>query len=336
MRGKGGHVATFYDEWLAADAQIQEEFRRAPHVARDRDIPWARTRQDARVKLMISNEVGFATMGGNVLKAEIPVGWHTGKHVHGEESMHILQGRGFSIVDGQRFDWHKGSTIQIPYRAVHQHFNTGDEPALSISGMCFSLERFLRIARLEQLADCGPNDPAALAAFPPQASQYYENGPRAVIHLEDAPADDEFPGHNATEGSRNQHHYIKYLVAPENGFRATSVAVTHLWEEPAGTHSGRHKHLEAVVYAYEGRGRSDLNGVDEPWEAGDVLHVPPAMWEHEHYNDSDKSYWQLRIQFGIRFWFTDIWPQGYTSKRVHDESGRPIIAGPIERVRERF
>jgi gentisate 1,2-dioxygenase len=88
---------------------------------------------------MVANERGFPTMGTCVLKAEIPVGWHTGKHVHGEESIHILKGEGFSIVDGRRFNWHTGSTLQIPYRAVHQHFNIGNEPVLYLSAMCFPL-----------------------------------------------------------------------------------------------------------------------------------------------------------------------------------------------------
>lgn len=327
-------MVDFYEDWIDAHGQLQDEFHHAKHVARDRDIPWIKTRYDAKVKLMVDGNLGYATMGGNVLKAEIPVGWHTGKHAHGEESMHILRGEGFSIVDGQRFDWHKGTTLQIPYRAVHQHFNTGSEPAMYLAGMCFSLERFLKIAKMEHYQDCGPNDPAVLAEFPAQESEYYRDGPRAIIHLEDAPADYEFPGHNADPGSKNQHHYTKYLVAPENGFKATSVAVTHLWEEPAGTHSGKHSHLEAVVYAWQGRGRTDLNGIDEPWEEGDVLHVPPTMWEHMHYNDTDESYWQLRIQFGIRQWFEGIYP-GYKRKRIMDEEGRPIEAGPIERDRER-
>ena len=116
-------METFYDQWLAVGDQIQAEFRCSPMVARDREIGWVATRQDAKVKLMLSNDLGFPTMGGAVLKAEIPAGWHTGKHKHGEESIHILKGRGFSIVGGMRFDWHQGSTLQIPYRAEHQHFN---------------------------------------------------------------------------------------------------------------------------------------------------------------------------------------------------------------------
>lgn len=328
-------MGTFYDEWLAADGRIQEEFLRAPHVARDRGIPWVSTRQDAKVKLMLSDATGFATMGGDVLKGEIPAGWHTGRHRHGEESLHILEGEGFSIVDGQRFDWHKGSTIQIPYRAEHQHFNRGGGPAVYLSGMTFSMERFFRLASLEQLEDCGPSDPTVLARFPAQESQYYRDGARAVIHLEDAPTDEEFPGHNAVDASRNQHHSIKYLVQPQNGFRATTVAIPALWEELAGTHSGRHKHLEAVVYGWKGRGYSELEGHIEPWEEGDVLHVPPAMWEHEHYNETSESYWQLQIRFGIRIWWQEVWPAGYGPQRILDDAGKPITAGQIERIRER-
>ena len=62
-------MGTFYDEWLAAGERIQEEFRRSPMIAHDRNIPWVRTRQDAKVKLMVANELGFPTMGGCVLKA---------------------------------------------------------------------------------------------------------------------------------------------------------------------------------------------------------------------------------------------------------------------------
>ena len=125
---------TFYDEWLATPDKIHDELEDCRLVSRDKDIPWVSTPQDAKVKLMVANQLGFATMGSNVIKAEIPVGWHTGKHRHGEESMHILDGEGFSIIDGQRFGWHKSSTLQIPFWAEHQHFNTGEVPVVMLSG----------------------------------------------------------------------------------------------------------------------------------------------------------------------------------------------------------
>jgi gentisate 1,2-dioxygenase len=328
-------MPTFYDDWLAAGDRGEQEMRQTMFIARDRDIPWERTRQDAKVKLMVANRLGYKTMGSNVLKAEIPVGWHTGKHAHGEESIYFLSGQGFSVVDDQRFDWHAGTVLQIPYRAPHQHFNTGSEPAQYLSGMIFDLETFVRLGAVIQYEDCGPNDPAVLAAIPAQESEYYTNGDRAIIHLEDAPMDPELNYQGRIAAVTNQHDKVWYLAVPGNGFRNASVLMTQVWEEGPYHHSGRHKHLEAVVYALEGEGYSEMLGERHYWEAGDVLYVPPSMWEHEHYNDNPNPVRQLRIQFGIRFWFTGIWPQGYTSQRIYDAEGKPIEAGMIERHRER-
>src|SRR5687768_13190664 len=143
-------MQNYYDDWLGAGAEIDAHMLRSPMVARDREIPWVRTRQDAKSKLMVARSLGFPTMGSNVLKGEIPVGWHTGKHRHGEESLHIVRGTGFAVIADQRFEFHTGTTIQIPYRVEHQLFNTGDEPVLYVSGMCFDLERFVNLVRLEQ------------------------------------------------------------------------------------------------------------------------------------------------------------------------------------------
>ncbi len=323
-------MANFYDEWLAASDRIQEQFRQSPMIAHDRNIEWVSTRQDARVKMMVSNDLGFPTMGTCVMKAEIPVGWHTGKHSHGEESIHILKGEGFSIINGQRFNWHTGSTLQIPYRAVHQHFNIGTEPALYLSALCFPLEEFVKLARLEQFEDCGPNNMGLLAEMPPEKSQYLSEDRRAVIHLEQAPTDFAFHPQRGLASVEKQHDLTRYLIVPKNGFKATSVAMTFIFEDPPYHHSGRHKHLEAMIYILDGEGYSEVQGRDERWEAGDLLHVPPAMFEHEHFNNTPKMVKQLRIQFGIRFWFTDLWPEGYTAQRIHDKFGQPICAGAID------
>jgi uncharacterized RmlC-like cupin family protein len=162
-----------------------------------------------------------------------------------------------------------------------------------------------------------------------------------VIHLEQAPSNrDAKPGESfGTQGNiaanRNQHDFTQYFVVSKNGFRAISVAVTAQWIEPPFHQSGRHKHLEAVVYAVEGKGYTELNGKQIPWEAGDVLFVPPAMWEHQHGNESGKAIKQLRIGFGIRPWITSLWPEGFSSQRIMDEQGNPIEAGRIVRKRER-
>lgn len=327
-------MTTFYDDWLASGDEMEARFRASPGVARDADRAWESTRQDARVKLMLADELGFPMMGGVVLKAEIPVGWHTGRHRHGEEAIHVVDGTGFLLLEGHRFDVRPGSTIQVPYRAEHQLVNTGDAPLTYVAALAFPLERFVKLARMEQLEDCGPNDDALLAA-PPEPGAALPDGRRVLIHLDEAPTDpgDDDPS-SKIEAYQKQHYRTRYLFPKQNGDAPFSVTMTHVFEEPPGFHGGRHKHLEAVLYVLDGDGYSDVGDKPEPWSAGDALHVPPAMYEHAHYNHGDRTSRMLRIQFGIRQWFTDIWPEGYTPQRIYDAEGRPIQAGWIDPDRE--
>ncbi len=82
------------------------------------------------------------------------------------------------------------------------------------------------------------------------------------------------------------------------------------------------------MYAVEGEGYTEDAGQSrEVGSRSDVLYVlPPAMWEHQHMNDNPNPIKQLRIAFGIRQWFTSVWPEGFTSQRIYDKSGKPIEA----------
>ena len=54
---------------------------------------------------MIAPELGFTTGGSCMMRAEIPVGWHTGKHLHGEEAIYVESGDGCIILDDKRYDF---------------------------------------------------------------------------------------------------------------------------------------------------------------------------------------------------------------------------------------
>ncbi len=320
---------SFYDEWLSAHTERAAWFARSPGVSRDADHAWIETRQDARVKLMLSDELGFPTMGGVVLKAEVPPGRHTGSHVHGEEAIHIVSGTGHVVVDGHRFAVRPGSTIAIPYRASHQLVNTGRTPMLYVSALAFPLERFVKLATLDQLEDHGSNTDDHLTAEY-ESSNALPSGRRVLIQLDEAPTYADQDLSTAPAAYRNQHGEVRYLMTEANGFPArSSVAMSHVFEEPPRHHGGRHKHLEAVLYVLEGEGHTDVQGGRQPWAAGDVLHIPPAMYEHEHFNESDRTSRMLRVQFGIRYWFTDLWPDGYRPRRIYTQSGDPLVSGPI-------
>lgn len=66
------------------------------------------------------------------------IGWqliHPGEEVpnHRHNSFaiyHILQGRGYSVVEGVKYHWEKGDTLSCPAWAYHAHYAEGDEDTI--------------------------------------------------------------------------------------------------------------------------------------------------------------------------------------------------------------
>jgi quercetin dioxygenase-like cupin family protein len=339
----------FYEEWLAASKKAQEAVEHSPAVARGADVKWMETPQDYKIAMLIGEQVGFPTMGTSLMKAEIPAGHHTGKHQHGEEGMHFLSGRGFSIINGRRYDWKPSTTIHIPFMAEHQHFNTGSEPAVYVSAMSIDLDLFVKLGRLIQLEEKGANPPDIEARFGKQISQYDESGKRRIaLHEEDwidenkrreeqrkaAEAavaargnghghehhghDHGHEGHGHGIGHQGHRHGAIYILMggseslsdETNDFQAKSVAITNIFEETPKTRSHSHTHTEAMLYVLEGSGYSEIDGKRYDWVAGDAVHVPPKMTMHEHFNNSEARTRTLRIEFGIRYFYEALW-QGF-------------------------
>lgn len=75
----------------------------------------------------------------HVFKHEIRT--RSGKHRHqGEVIIYVLEGKGYSIVDGERVDWKEGDLILLPLKpneVEHQHFNEDPEkPAKWMAFRC--------------------------------------------------------------------------------------------------------------------------------------------------------------------------------------------------------
>lgn len=64
----------------------------------------------------------------SIFVQEIPPGSRSGRMVHpGNMVIYIIEGEGYTLIDGQKFTWGEGDTVQLPIRAngsVFQHFNT--------------------------------------------------------------------------------------------------------------------------------------------------------------------------------------------------------------------
>ncbi len=314
-------MGNFYDAWLRESARIEAAVGNGPVVARGRELEWVETPQDARTAMLIGEATGFPTQGTALVIAEIPAGWRTGAHVHGEEAIHILAGTGFSVIDGARYDWKTGTTLHVPYRAPHQHVNTGPDGAVYLSAHTIDLDLATRIGRLEQLEEKGPDRGELTARHAAELSQFAVDGRRIALHIEDA-IDERarrLAGHAHERPGKGAHRHAGIWIlmggseSPSdetNGFRAKAVAITNIFEEAPHTGSHRHTHTEAMLYVLEGRGHSMIDGRRYDWEASDAVHVPPRMTSHEHFNDSDARTRTLRIEFGIRFFYESLW-KGY-------------------------
>lgn len=311
-------MADFYQQWLGASALVRERLRRPPVVARGRELRWIETPQDARVAMLIGGATGFPTQGTALLVAEIPPGWRTGRHAHGEEAIHIVSGSGFSVIDGARYDWKAGTTLHVPYAAAHEHVNTGTTPAVYVSAVTHDLDLLTNIGHVEQQAEKSADGAALAARYPAQTSQFHPDGRRIALHFEDAIDERQrrLEGHGHSRSGKGAHRHAGIWILmggsesqsdETNGFRAKAAAITNIFEEAPQTRSHRHTHTEAMLYVLEGTGYSEIDGERYDWEAGDAVHVPPRMTLHEHFNGSDARTRTLRIEFGIRFFYESLW-----------------------------
>src|SRR5574340_1685490 len=234
----------FYDNWLNYWDEEQAERVKGRTSIQEEDQVWVRTKQDYKAALLCSPQNGFVTTGDVVL-AEIPKGWHTGKHVHGEEAVYITEGRGFSVIDDKRYDWSQGCCLFMPFGAVHQHFNSGDEPARYLSVMAITLERFAGLAKVVQYEELGEtplNEPAGVEKA--EADIQPEYG-RIILRSEDAPKkkgkeiakahadrkDIEFYSTmpkemKSADTPTHRSRTVSLMSAPENLFKAREIQIT--------------------------------------------------------------------------------------------------------------
>ena len=299
----------FYKDWLEESKRIEKTVNDAPRVVRGKNLDWVRTRQDSKAALMIAPETGYPTGGSLLMRAEIPVGWHTGKHIHGEEAIYVERGEGFLLLDDRRYDFHRGTVFHIPYRSAHQLFNTGNEPVSYLSGLAWHLEASIYMGRLEQIEDAVQNDSAGLAKVPREESQYWPiDGRRISIHEEQFDL--------STETKHGATYFLMGRSGKQNGFKATSVAISSIFVDLPHSKSHSHAHPEAYLYALQGSGYSEIGGRRYEWEQGDAVHVPPGMMHHQHFNPTDQEMKELRFEYGIRYWLVDQW-RGYITVDRH-------------------
>lgn len=313
-------MPNFYNDWLHYWDEEQEERAKARKYIHEEDYEWVHTKQDYRAALLCARENGFITTGA-IMLAEIPGKWNTGKHSHGEEAIYIVEGQGFSMIDDKRYDWEAGSCIFVPFGAVHQHFNVGDNPIRYLSATALALERFAGLAKLIQYEEASETPMGKLEGIMKAESDIHPEHGRIVLRPKDAislsakdlaaaaskrkdeftltkPKEARTPG---TPGHRSR--VIQFMGVPETGFKAREVEMTGILCDAPGMHSGKHAHMEAVLYVIQGEGYSIVDEERIDWKKGTLFQVQGPQSVHQHFNTGKIESQQLRIHFGIRSQF---------------------------------
>jgi len=122
-----------YDRSLRMMKEQLKRYFDGKVVVRKSDRPLEHTRQ-GRLRFYLHNLTIQDTTFKDWRVFVHEIHSHSGKHTHqGGLVIFVLEGEGYTTVDGQKVEWKKGDLILLPIKpggVEHQHFNkTADRPA---------------------------------------------------------------------------------------------------------------------------------------------------------------------------------------------------------------
>lgn len=235
----------------------------------------------------------FLTQNLQVHFVEIPAGKSNRGHGHQNEAVfYILEGSGYEIHDGQRYDWKPGDVVIVHTDSVHRHFNDGDVPAKALVMKAKSTWMYFGLLQQGRGGPVEDDD-----RFGPRAewSQIWTSGVEGRKKVL-APADT--PWQMTPDGR------VRVRLSPERSDARCFSIDLYEQEIPPGSRSAKHWHMaDEVLYVLSGQGHSlhwDVQAeiaeryyarvAKEPtrwdFQAGDTVYIPQNT-VHEHFNASD-------------------------------------------------
>lgn len=249
-----------------------------------------------RQGMLIGTDGGVPTRSIDCRIVEVPAGGRTSTHRHSYDAiMFVLSGRGYTLIDGERYDWEPWDALHLPAWSWHQHGNRdAHAPARYLAFTTAPLMELFNLLAVEELGDAPP-PPSARPARPlvEVLAAAKQSGPRSSyeVELERALAQEE-ARRGATRITRWKETRLvlnpkgsksAFLIDPSLGYRTTGITGV-LFQIAPGSRQASHRHGgEAVLYIVEGRGYSIIDGERYDWQAGDGVLVGKWSW-HQHFN----------------------------------------------------
>ncbi len=136
------HYEVLIDEWKV----IRDNALNGKVVTRGKEMPWQQNAQ-ALVKFFYYPTITDDVANKDWMVFVQDIRTHSGKHRHqGGLGLYVLEGKGWSVVDGKRFDWEAEDLILLPVRpngVEHQHFNA--EQGKPCKWLAFIYTHYMRI-----------------------------------------------------------------------------------------------------------------------------------------------------------------------------------------------
>ncbi|MBI2919045.1 MAG: cupin domain-containing protein [Chloroflexi bacterium] len=141
-----------YDAMVKMADRVRERARQGAVLIKGRNRPWRQNRQ-ALVKSYVMQDWNEKRQFPLQIFAH-EIASQSGRHTHqGGLAIFVVDGRGYTTVDGVRYDWEKGDLILLPIKpggVEHQHFNLNPDgpshwlaiiPSWTFDVMGFTLEQ---------------------------------------------------------------------------------------------------------------------------------------------------------------------------------------------------
>ena len=291
-------------ERAAAERELEARERRAksPVVIKRESLKFEPSSyKGLQIGYVVAPHLGIEVRNIQLEIHRLLPGAHTEQERHSESIRHVLNGEGWSVIDGTRYDWGPHDTIHIQKGAWHQHGNSSNErPAhvlvakptpilehLSPHAMVYKGDSFS-----DQPDDYMPEHPFTRARVRVgevggqkwmshlqldthhrlAAREERRQKARVVLKAEEA----------VIERSEHKGDWKVGLVDEYLGFDNRILAM-YVHQMPPDSHTETHKHGEAIVYVLSGHGYSIVEGERYDWQAGDCIFVQPGVW-HQHFN----------------------------------------------------
>jgi gentisate 1,2-dioxygenase len=126
-------TVNLFDQLMAMRDIQRKRLQESTWMIRGDEVPWE-LNEHGKMQWYLHPCIAYSSVQTNLFyRQEIPVGSRSGVQRHGGDAVfYMLEGQGYTEIDGVRHVWKGGDVLNLPSLAdglTYRHVNTGDTPA---------------------------------------------------------------------------------------------------------------------------------------------------------------------------------------------------------------